>query len=266
VVRHGETDWNRQLKVQGVTDVPLNAKGQLQAAASAHALASKFHPHKGIIAIHSSQMCRASETAQAIADALDIEQWRDVAGHEELADGATKTTATTVTKYKDLNEWNLGVLEGLRKEEARARYPDEWNTFSEWANPLVCSEHAETVITEGESMEDVRLRVVTCLEQILIDSDEQMTNPFVVVTHGGVLGQLLRHVLVAQYPLDEQEKIRHDLQTSSNLSNYPRPRNACITHFSINPATKSWEIVTWADISHLAGDAAPLDANYKGGR
>ncbi|KAL3932831.1 MAG: hypothetical protein SGARI_003858, partial [Bacillariaceae sp.] len=250
VVRHGETDWNRQLKVQGVTDIPLNAKGMLQAQASAQALVSYFHPHpKSPVEIHSSQMCRASETAQAIADALREEQWLVVAAHEELADGKTKTTPTTVTMHKELNEWNLGVLEGLTKEQALEKYPDEWNMFAEWADPLVSTEHAETAITEGESMEEVRVRAVNCLEDIMCV--DQTSDQVVVSTHGALLAQLLRHVLVAQYPQDQQDAIRNDPATIDNLSKYHRPKNACITQFSIDPKTKIWEIEKWAVISHL---------------
>ena len=266
VVRHGETDWNRQLKVQGATDIPLNATGRLQAQASAQALASYFHPHKVPVVVHSSEKSRAVETAETIANALQEEQWLDVTAHEELADGNTKTNSITVLRHEELNEWNLGVLEGLTKEEALAEYPDDWNTFSEWADPLVSTEHAQTVIAEGESMEEVRLTAVNCLEEIVNSAKDEAADPIVVVSHGGLLAQLLRHVVVAQYPQDRQDAIRNDPASRDKLLKYHRPKNACITHFSIDPRTNLWEIEKWADISHLKGDAAPLDANYKGGR
>ena len=64
VVRHGETDWNRQLKVQGSTDIPLNDKGLLQAKATAQALLENYFPPPNSttnIRIISSPLVRAFE-------------------------------------------------------------------------------------------------------------------------------------------------------------------------------------------------------------
>ncbi|KAG7349874.1 phosphoglyceromutase [Nitzschia inconspicua] len=254
VVRHGETEWNRSLRIQGVTDVPLNQTGDLQAKASAQALLKELQQQdKRPTVIHSSKMCRASDTAQAIADALN-----------ESAVVNDKT-AISVWKHGELNEWNLGVLEGLRKEEAMAQFSDAWRIFSEWADPLVSVNHANTTVLGGESMEDVRLRAATCLEGLIDGPNDDSQQPSViVVTHGGVLGQLLRHALVAQYPSDQQESIRERTTSAEVQRKYHRPKNACITKFDINPETKEWTITDWANDSHLIGDAAPIDTNYKG--
>jgi 2,3-bisphosphoglycerate-dependent phosphoglycerate mutase len=256
VVRHGETEWNRELRVQGITDVPLNEKGRLQAEASAKALLQELQINKPSV-IHSSEMLRASDTAQALADILNE------------TSSSSINDLVTVGKHKELNEWNLGVLEGLRKEEASTQHPEDWTIFAEWADPLVTREHTETAVSAGESMEQVRYRVVDCVEKLITESysatkEDFEPEPIVVVTHGGVLGQLLRHVLVAQYPLDEQEEIR-SCTTASNLqAKYHRPKNACITRFMINPLTMQWTITNWASIDHLVGDAVPMDTNYKG--
>ncbi|KAG7373887.1 phosphoglyceromutase [Nitzschia inconspicua] len=243
VVRHGETEWNRSLRIQGVTDVPLNQTGDLQAKASAQALLTELQQQETRpTVIHSSKMCRASDTAQAIADALN-----------ESAVANDKTTIS-VSQYGELNEWNLGVLEGLRKEEARAQYPDAWKIFSEWADPLVSVKHANTTVLGGESMEDLRLRAATCLEGLIAGpNDDSQQPPVIVVTHGGVLGQLLRHALVAQYPLDQQESIRKRSTSVEVQKKYHRPKNACITKFDItvNPETKEWTIIDWANDGHL---------------
>jgi broad specificity phosphatase PhoE len=256
VVRHGETEWNKTLRVQGVTDVPLNAKGTLQAQTSAQALLEELQVQVNTnmpSVIYSSAMRRASDTAQAIADALNktVEESK-----EDIV----------ISKHGALNEWNLGVLEGLRKEEAMARYPDDWKIFSEWADPLVSREHAKTAIMGGESMEDLRMRAVGCLEQLIGDSNASKDgeSPVVVVTHGGVLGQLLRHVLVSQYPLETHQEIRNVSLLEDIQRKYHRPKNACITRFEIDTVTKEWNITDWANASHLVGEAAPIDTNYKG--
>jgi broad specificity phosphatase PhoE len=335
VVRHGETEWNRELRVQGVTDVPLNSKGILQASACARGIAERIaeeallpmfpsspsspsSPRGGPPqlpslrrpvprVIHSSQMSRASATAEAIARSLSSSSFhaRDGgtsdsdANSSSLRDGEGTGGASSVSKHPALNEWNLGVLEGLRREEASRLFPDDWRIFSEWANPYVSTEHSQQRVSGGgESMEDVRLRVVAHLESlvlrdgsdgggiIVVDNDKNSKNgaaaaamahhnlaaDVVVVSHGGVLGQLLRHVLVAQYPQDVQEEKRlrdaasspSQVRNTTMTSHYPRPVNACITRFSIDPTTHEWTILSWADASHLVGEAAPIDTNYAG--
>jgi 2,3-bisphosphoglycerate-dependent phosphoglycerate mutase len=259
VVRHGETEWNRELRVQGITDVPLNGKGQLQAIASAKALYPELQISKASV-IHSSKMLRASETAKAIADGLN---------ERSSSSSFSANDAVTVVKHRELNEWNLGVLEGLRKEEASAQHPHDWMIFADWADPLVSSKHSKATVSAGESMEQVRLRVVDLVERIIKTSDSGSKegvppDPIVIVTHGGVLGQLLRHVLVAQYPLEEQEEIRSCTTSSDIQAKYHRPKNACVTRFNINPLTMEWTISNWANIDHLVGDAVPMDTNYKG--
>lgn len=66
LVRHGETDWNHLRRVQGREDIPLNAAGRMQAAATAHALMQT-----GAALVATSPLSRAQETADIIARALD---------------------------------------------------------------------------------------------------------------------------------------------------------------------------------------------------
>jgi glucosyl-3-phosphoglycerate phosphatase len=99
VWRHGQTEWNASGRAQGQTEVPLDDAGRTQAREAAARLAS-LRP----VAIWSSDLSRASETAAELAD----------------------LTGLPVRLDKRLREAHLGVRQGLTMAESRARYPDEW--------------------------------------------------------------------------------------------------------------------------------------------
>jgi len=98
LVRHGETDWNRQHRIQGLTDIPLNETGREQAKAAGRLLARRSWD--GILA---SPLSRAMETASIIA--------------AEIGLGAPEPIAALV-------ERNYGDAEGLDFAEINRRYPD----------------------------------------------------------------------------------------------------------------------------------------------
>lgn len=97
LVRHGETDWNRQRRIQGLTDIPLNDTGREQARATGILLT-----RRPITRIVSSPLGRALETAQIIATQLGL-------GEPEL--------------HPDLVERNYGEAEGLDFREIDRLYP-----------------------------------------------------------------------------------------------------------------------------------------------
>jgi uncharacterized phosphatase len=97
-IRHGQTDWNRDDKLQGSTDIPLNEIGRRQAHESAELLRGG-----GWQVIVSSPLSRALETAQIIADELGIELG---------------------PSYPDLVERDYGPLEGESSTATVARYPN----------------------------------------------------------------------------------------------------------------------------------------------
>lgn len=98
LVRHGETDWNRQRRIQGSTDVPLNDTGRDQARASAELLSRRAWD-----AVYTSPLVRASETAAIIANRLGLQ---------------------TPTPVAALVERSYGASEGFTDTELAERFPD----------------------------------------------------------------------------------------------------------------------------------------------
>jgi len=99
LVRHGETDWNAQRRIQGSTDIPLNATGRSQAAATALLLGRRRFD-----AVVASPLSRAAETGAIIAAHLGL---------------------PAPTTYAGLAERSYGEAEGLTDTEVAERYPDD---------------------------------------------------------------------------------------------------------------------------------------------
>jgi uncharacterized phosphatase len=98
MVRHGETDWNQQRRIQGLTDIPLNETGREQARATGRLLARRRWD-----GVYASPLSRAYETASIIAAELGL-------ADPERVDA--------------LVERNYGEAEGLDFTEIERRYPD----------------------------------------------------------------------------------------------------------------------------------------------
>jgi broad specificity phosphatase PhoE len=109
LVRHGETDWNRERRYQGHADTPLNDDGRRQALALADALRGE-----GLGIVYTSPLRRASETARIVAGELGLE----------------------AHALEALREIDVGDWQGLTVDEVQARYPeqlhDAWH--SGWPN------------------------------------------------------------------------------------------------------------------------------------
>lgn len=101
-IRHGETEWNVDGRIQGQLDVPLNAMGRWQVHRLALAVADEQ-----IAAIYSSDLLRAFETAQAVA----------------------RGSGQPINTDTGLRERGFGTFEGLSFDEVRQRWPemsDRW--------------------------------------------------------------------------------------------------------------------------------------------
>jgi 2,3-bisphosphoglycerate-dependent phosphoglycerate mutase len=156
VVRHGETAWNREGRIQGQGDSPLSERGVKQARAVAERLA-----RERLVAIYSSNLGRARETARHVAAA----------------------TGLAVRFDAGLRERGFGILEGSTWDEIGRDHPEAARSLRE--DPAY-------VIPRGESLEGFRDRVLVALDRIARGAP---TGPVAVVTHGGVLGVLYREAM-----------------------------------------------------------------------
>lgn len=157
LVRHGETAWNAEKRIQGQTDIALDPSGLLQAEATAQWLAR----HQ-VGALYSSDLLRARQTAARIADALDL----------------------PLSMLPALRERRYGFFEGLTYNEARARHPEDYYAF-ETRDPDYAFPDG------GESLQQLHARVTGQLQRLATDHAGQTV---VLVTHGGVLDIVNRFV------------------------------------------------------------------------
>jgi probable phosphoglycerate mutase len=154
VIRHGETAWNRERRMQGTTDTQLSDVGRAQARALGRRLAGRI-----FAALYTSDLARARDTARTIAEHAD----RDI-----------------VTDPR-LQERRFGIFEGLTVEEIVARYPDEHVRFA--------SRDPDYAVPGGESARSFTERCIGCLAEI---AGRHPGHEVVVVTHGLVLDSLYR--------------------------------------------------------------------------
>jgi 2,3-bisphosphoglycerate-dependent phosphoglycerate mutase len=154
VIRHGETAWNAEHRIQGHLDIPLSPAGIRQAAYLAERLAGE-----SIDAVYSSELARAWLTAVPFAARLGLEIVADTR----------------------LRERSFGVFEGLTLDEIAAQHPEAFRRWRErdpgWA------------IDGGESGRQLIDRVLAALHDIV---ERHRGQTVAVVTHGGVLDVVYR--------------------------------------------------------------------------
>ncbi|MCP5287208.1 MAG: histidine phosphatase family protein [Burkholderiaceae bacterium] len=154
LVRHGETDWNTQTRLQGHTDIPLNARGREQARRVGQALAGIR-----LDAVYSSDLQRAFDTARAMADATGAPL------HAEPA----------------LRERQFGCFEGLTYAEVEARWPEparRWRLRDPAFGP-----------DGGETLAAFHARCLAVAERLVA---RHAGGHIALVAHGGVLDSLYR--------------------------------------------------------------------------
>ena len=153
IVRHGETLWNREHRIQGQGNSELSAAGLRQAAAAAGHLATA-----GCTRLVSSDLGRTVQTAQPIAT----------------------VTGLRIETDAGLRERAFGIFEGLTPDQVRERYPDD---HASWQ-----LRKPDYGIPGGESLVQLRDRVRGALDALARTSPGKV----IIVTHGGVLDACYR--------------------------------------------------------------------------
>lgn len=156
LIRHGETDWNREGRYQGQSDVPLNETGRRQAAAAARSLDGAT-----LEAVYTSDLQRARDTAQAVA----------------AASGAP------LVEDPRLREVDQGEWEGQLFEDIRVR--DAARVAARRRDPLGVPPPG------GETVLELRARALAALDEIV---RRHPAGRVAIVSHGLTLALIKTHL------------------------------------------------------------------------
>lgn len=154
IIRHGETAWNVEKRIQGHTDIPLNATGRAQALAMAFNAA-----HHRFNAIYSSDLARALETARVLAQREDQE----------------------VTCLPQLRERHFGLFQGLTAAQGAERYPEAYTHYQ--------TRDLDYDFETGESLRRFTERVSEAIDWLVRHHGGQT---IAAVSHSGVLDVIYR--------------------------------------------------------------------------
>ena len=154
LIRHGETDWNRELRFQGQVDVPLNATGHEQALRLGMRLASE-----AVHRLYSSDLVRTVQTASPAAERLAL---------PGMADRA-------------LREQAFGVIDGMSVPDIQRDHPDIWARWLDF--------DPDYAPPGGETQREFHDRVMGAMARL---AHAHGGERLVIVTHGGVLDILYR--------------------------------------------------------------------------
>ena len=186
LVRHGETDYNLERRMQGWLDIPLNASGRSQAQVAATKLQSVK-----IDAIYTSDLKRAYETAQTIAELV----------------------RQTLTSTPALRERDMGIFAGWAWENEHDPVKDQlWQEFEEARNneDLAWNKHG------GESVGQMSKRIKVFMQSLHTHHSDQT---IVVVTHGGTINRILE-----QYQIKPAKEGFRAITNASILTLHKHPK------------------------------------------
>lgn len=171
-VRHGETDWNVNKKIQGSADIPLNENGKRQAGELAARLVKlRREGEFQAVRVYTSPQLRAAETAEAVADTLEL----------------------SCIPLDGLREMSLGKWEGLSWKRVCEEFPKEYRAWN--------SQRRYRKTPEGESYQEVVSRAFSAIACIL----EREREDVLVVTHSAVL--MAVRCYMDDCPFEEREML-----------------------------------------------------------
>lgn len=158
LIRHGETDWNFEGRIQGWTDIPLNARGIEQATQ----LAERLAVEESIRSLYTSPLIRAQMTAGIIGQRIGL----------------------VPTADQRLIERSPGKVEGLTLAEIEHVFPDVYRAWR--------SDEEHVVLPEAEDQHMFRARVDSFLQMLRAQHTDSRV---AVVTHGGTCGMMIATIL-----------------------------------------------------------------------
>lgn len=154
LIRHGETDMNRELRFQGHVNVGLNATGLEQA----RRIAARMNGEKAD-AVYVSDLLRARQTAAPIAGELALQAVPECG----------------------LREQSFGQVDGMRVDDIQRDHPEAWAGWLRFDEDFA--------MPDGESTRAFHARVMQAVQRVVAAHPDETV---VVVTHGGVLDMIYR--------------------------------------------------------------------------
>jgi broad specificity phosphatase PhoE len=133
LIRHGQTSWNQVERIRGQVNIPLDEVGLAQAEVTARRVAEEWKP----VAVYSSPLRRAVQTAQPIAAMLGME----------------------VRTNPGFNDMNFGQWQGLSPQEVTQRWPELASTWLQ-------APHLVT-FPDGETLDEVKERSTAALRRVM---------------------------------------------------------------------------------------------------
>lgn len=156
LIRHGETAWNAEKRLQGHIDIPLNTRGEIQARQMAQALKDA---KLNFDVLFTSDLKRAIDTSAAVVQLFGVVAQVD----------------------SNLRERHFGSLQGLSINEAPLLRPDIWQAH--------ISRDLDHELEGGESIRQFALRVQRALDRI---EEQHPGKTVLMVSHGGTLDMMYR--------------------------------------------------------------------------
>lgn len=216
LIRHGETAWNAERRLQGHLDIALNAEGERQAAALGAALAGEH-----IDRVLSSDLARARQTADAIVAARGVG-----AADAANANANANIDVGAVERDPQLRERCYGGFEGLLYSEIAAHFPLE---FAAWQ-----ARNIDAVLPPGKNQgETFRAFFMRTTTAILGHAARHPGQTLALVAHGGVLECAYRAALGLPLETPRDFKVH----------------NASINRFVVEQG--KLQLVSWGEIDHL---------------
>lgn len=169
LIRHGETEWNKEKRMQGQIDINLNMKGVDQAKILGRKLRAEYQIKK----IYSSPLTRAYMTGKIAGEILGLE----------------------CEKKEDLMEFDFGDWQGMTYDEIEKRYPRDWH---KWNN---CSHLVK--INGGETFREGYNRISGAIDEIVKLNHENIA----IVTHGTSIEFYINYMMNSKIEDIKMEKL-----------------------------------------------------------